>query len=110
PGLLLVLAGPATDPGAVRRLVQFVSLQKWPLLILLLDDHRDPVADWADLDPHVTRSLAWPRDAEELTRAIQERLGKHRESHRPAGDSLEDLLRRRMLTQTPSLLPLVERV
>jgi transcriptional regulator with PAS, ATPase and Fis domain len=109
PGLLLVVAGPTTDPEAVRRLVRFVSIQKWPLLFLLLNDHgRNEL--WSELGPHVSRRLAWPEEAAELTRAIQDRLGKFRETRGAGGEDLEEVLRRRLLTQTPSLLPLVERV
>jgi DNA-binding NtrC family response regulator len=109
PGLLLVLAGPQTDPAAVRRLIQFVSLQKWPLLILLLDGRSGFWSRREDFDPHVALRLAWPEDSEELIRTLQERLGRQREARRTDND-LEDVLRRRLLTQTPSLLPLVERV
>jgi DNA-binding NtrC family response regulator len=110
PGLLLVLACQNTDPQAVRRLIQFVSLQKWPLLILILNGVPFPTESWSDLDPHFASRLVWPEEAAELTRAIQERLGRHQVVRGQQGDDLEDGLRRRLLTQTPSLLPLVERV
>jgi DNA-binding NtrC family response regulator len=109
PGLLLVLASSNTDRAAVRRLVQFVSLQQWPHLFLLLEGSND-AAHWAEFDPYLARRLVWPGEAEALSRAVQDRFGKHRDPRRKSGDDPEGSLRRRLLTQTPSLLPLVERV
>lgn len=108
--LLLARTGPAEDE-AICQLVQDVTLQKLPPVLVLL--HLPGGINGKLLDPdlerHLARVLYWPQDAD-----VVARLGK--ELARANGfcpqrrDSLEDLLSRRLLAWTPSLLPLVERI
>ena len=107
-GLLLLAVSNATEQGYVRQLVQQLSLQKWPVQVVILDAlGSDPVL--TQLERRVSRRLAWPADASRLTFLVKE-LDRGRSFRFNARESLEDTLSRRLLALTPSLLPLVDRL
>ena len=65
----------------------------------------------AGLDPYVAQRLRWPDDAARLTQLIRDRAGRVRGFTGAAGpETVEEVISRRLLGQTPSLLPLVERI
>lgn len=106
--LLLVAAVPADGESAFR-LVQDICLQKWPPVVMILAGNRpDPLLE--ALDPYIARRFRWPDEAETLVRMVRDRWGRGAEFSDLHGESLPEILRRRLLAQTPSLLPLVERV
>ncbi len=109
-GLLLVGAGSPADCQAVAWLVQDVCLQKLPPVLLLVCSGQVPDDALAGLEPYVARRLRWPEDAAALTQLARDRCGRGREFTGLRDESLEELLTRKVLAQTPSLLPLVERV
>lgn len=108
-GLLLIAAGRELEAQAAVRLVQDIHLQKLPPVVVLLDAGKAPSPALAALEPYVSRCLHWPADAELLTKVVKE-LGRSGEFYGQREESLEDLLSRRLLALTPSLLPLVERI
>jgi DNA-binding NtrC family response regulator len=109
-GLLLVGAASAADCQAVAWLVQDVCLQKLPPVLLLVGSPDIPENALAALEPYVARRLRWPEDAAALTQLARDRCGRGHDFTAPRDESLEELLTRKVLAQTPSLLPLVERV
>src|SRR5580765_2955313 len=108
-GLLLIVAGTSADWQPVSLLVQDVCLQKLPPVLLLVHGDRLSDEQLSTLEPYVARRLRWPEDAATLVQMARDRFGRGREFTGTRDDSLEDLLGRRLLAQTPSLLPLVER-
>src|SRR4051794_7768215 len=69
---LLVLGVAATgDQGATRRLVQEISLQKLPVMLVVLDARKDE-SRLTFLDPYVSRRLYWPDEAAALTPLVRE--------------------------------------
>ncbi len=118
-GVLVAISGSPHEEGEVRRLVQDIVLQKLPPSVVLVDcrreasprdaSTRDASTRLEALDPYVTRRCAWPADAQRLVQLAKECAGRGR-GFDAKPDSLEDLLRRRLLAQTPSLLSLVERI
>ena len=107
-GLMLVGVARSPDRVETRRLVQDVSLQKLPVMLVLLEVKRND-SPLADLDPYVGRRLYWPDEAGQLTPLVREFTCDH--NFAPVnGTSLEHLLGQRLLALTPSLLPLVERI
>jgi DNA-binding NtrC family response regulator len=109
-GLLLLAAAGAADAEPVRRLIQDICLQKLPPAVALVEAEQADPERLAGLSPYVARRLRWPADAADLVRLVREHRGRGREFTGTNGESLEELLQRRLLAQTPSLLPLVERV
>lgn len=107
-GLLLVGVVTARDEDETRRLVQDVSLQKLPPTLVLLDARGDS-SRLASLDRFVARHLTWPGDAAMLVPLAQS-VGRGREFYVARQESLEEVLSRRLLALTPSLLPLVDRI
>jgi two-component system, NtrC family, response regulator HydG len=107
-GLLLLGVVRSPDQAETRRLVQDVSLQKLPVMVVLLDARGDD-ARLGPLDAYVTRRLYWPSESAQLTPLVRE-FGCGRDFAPANGTSLEDLLSQRLLAQTPSLLPLVDRI
>jgi len=88
--------------------VQDVSLQKLPVMVVLLDA-RGEDSRLGPLDAYVTRRLYWPSESAQLTPLVREFGCGH--EFAPAGETaLEDLLSQRLLALTPSLLPLVDRI
>ncbi len=107
-GLLLLGVVRSTDQAETRRLVQEVSLQKLPVMLVLLDARADD-SRLTLLDPYVTRRLYWPDEAAQLTPLVRE-FGCGKDFSTTNGVSLEQLLSQRLLALTPSLLPLVDRI
>jgi transcriptional regulator with PAS, ATPase and Fis domain len=107
-GMLLLGVVRSPDLAETRRLVQDISLQKLPVMLVLLDAHRhDPPL--AALDPYISRRLFWPDEEVQLTPLLREfRCAQPFDAN--ARLPLEELLSQRLLAQTPSLLPLVERI
>jgi two-component system, NtrC family, response regulator HydG len=109
-GLLVIVAGTPADCQSISRLVQDICLQKLPPVLLLFHSQHVPAEVLTNLEPYVARRLRWPDDAATLTQVAKERCGRGREFSGLGEEPLEELLTRKLLAQTPSLLPLVERV
>jgi DNA-binding NtrC family response regulator len=109
-GLLVVVAARPADCQPVSWLVQDVCLQKLPPVLLVVHSGQVPGEQLAGLDPYVARRLRWPEDAATLTQMARDRHGRGGEFTGTRTESLEELLTRNLLAQTPSLLPLVERI
>ena len=110
-GLLLLATASAEDAEPLVRLVQEIYLQKWPPIVILVegqDDGRE--SGLTRLDPYIYRRLSWPHEATTLVNLVKERLGRCRSFSDLHEESLLDALRQRLLAQTPSLLPLVDRI
>jgi two-component system, NtrC family, response regulator HydG len=105
-GLLLIAVASAAERAEARHLVQDICLQKLPPIVVILDALG---TDLADLDPYISRRLAWPDEAAALANLTQA-VSRSREFHVGRKESLEELLSRRLLALTPSLLPLVDRI
>src|SRR5262249_18300514 len=127
--LILLAATSAADAEQILRLVQEIYLQKLPSVLLVVetaDGSVEPVelghptlggnllssasSYLACLDPYVAGRLHWPADAGLLSELVKDRLGRGRPFLEPEEETLEEVIGRRLLCQTPSLLPLVERL
>jgi two-component system response regulator HydG len=108
--LLLALALPEeTEP--LYRLVQEITLLKLPPIILIVEGDALPRrGELAALDPYIAKRLRWPEDAGILLAAVHENLGEGYGFLEPREESLSETISQRLLAQTPSLLPMVERL
>jgi DNA-binding NtrC family response regulator len=107
--LLLVTASPV-ESERVLRLVQEIYLQKLPPVLMIIETGAaGPGRGLASLDPYVASRLRWPEDSARLVTLLRDRLDEMSLAA-PAVETLEDVIARRLLVQTPSLLPLVERI
>jgi DNA-binding NtrC family response regulator len=109
-GLLLVAVAAADDAEPVTRLIQDICLRRLPPVVALVEADAAAGGRLAGLTPYVAGRLRWPADADALVRLVREQRGRGREFTATNGETLEELLQRRLLALTPSLLPLAERV
>lgn len=110
-GWLVVAVASAADGIATINLVQDIGLQKLPPVVVVVEGSHaiDTSVSLTALGPYIERRLRWPDDAGALTQLLHDR-GRCREFAVMRETNLEELLRRRLLVFTPSLLPLVERI
>jgi DNA-binding NtrC family response regulator len=110
-GLLLLGCAGADDAEAILRLVQEIYLRKLPqLLVLLESDGRAISQDLSALDSYVVSRLRWPRDAESMAKLVNERVRRFGRVPGSQPETVEQVISRRLMSHTPSLLPLVERI
>jgi two-component system response regulator HydG len=109
-GLLLLAVDNVSEVPSVYHIVQGICLQKLPPVIVIVDAVQPPNAEMDALEPYCTRRIRWPEQADALLALARERSGRGIDFSEMGGGSLEELLSQRLLAQTPSLLPLVERV
>src|SRR5262245_34498363 len=107
-GLLLLALALPCDPEPIQYLVQEVRLQKLSPLVGVLDGNGAPAEHLQALAPHFAHLLRWPDEADKLVQLVREQLGPHWDGSRE--ETVADIIRRRLLSFTPSLLPLLERI
>jgi two-component system response regulator HydG len=109
-GILLLAAASPVESERVLRLVQEIYLQKLPPVLMIVEAGTPaPGRGLVGLDPYVACRLRWPDEAARLTQLLRDRLADVTEVT-PPQESVEDVIARRLLVQTPSLVPLVERL
>src|SRR5207253_3289804 len=81
-----------------------------PVILVLAGDEAVRSKELTSLTPYVAQQLHWPEDASLLPGLVKERLSHGREFSDKADESLEEVISRRLLSWTPSLLPMVERI
>src|SRR5262249_25656348 len=109
-GLLLIGAAAAAECESITRLIQDITLQKLPPVVVI--SASDPAANarLACVESYVSKRLRWPEDAPMLRHLVLDRFGRGREFTGTRAETLEEVLGRRLLAQTPSLLPLADRI
>jgi DNA-binding NtrC family response regulator len=109
-GLLVLAAASAADSKRVVRLVQDVSLLKWPATILVLADKAAQTEHMNQLQGRIARFLRWPADARQLGNLLKQPPSGEPILPVPKEKGLAETLGRSLLRSTPSLLPLVDRL
>jgi DNA-binding NtrC family response regulator len=109
-GLLLLVANTAADCEAIKGLVQEICLQKLPLTVVLLVADESLETNLVGLDPYICKRLPWPQQAATVRGLLRECSGRGHGFTGTGPETLEEILSRRLLAQTPSLLPLVEHI
>jgi two-component system, NtrC family, response regulator HydG len=106
-GLLLLTTASAAESQQILHLVREFYIRKLPPIIMIVAS--DGATDLREMQPYVAEYLHWPNDAPRLTQLIHDRLGRVRDFLAPKSvETVEEVISRRLLTQTPSLLPLIE--
>jgi DNA-binding NtrC family response regulator len=111
-----VLIAAVTDPGEVEpllRLLQEVAIQSLELSAFLVTGPDLPACPEIDaIEPHVAARLAWPGDANALAGLVRERCSAANPFLGTRDETLEEVIRRRLLSLTPSLCQeqMVERI
>src|SRR5260370_10113641 len=110
-GLLLVAVASVAEADKAFRLIQEISIQQFPVQIVLIEGEALPHGEGRNnLDHHITARLRWPDDSQRLLRLTREPLGKGAGFLGTRTETLEEIISRRLLSHTPSLLALVERI
>ncbi len=110
-GLFLLASASAADSDQVRRLVQEIYLQKLPIVCLVVETEAARAGrDLAGLDAYAARRLLWPAEASLVSQFVGERAARIPHATAMEEETIEEVVRRRLMSQTPSLLPLVERI
>lgn len=108
-GLLLLAAASRVESVPIVQLVREIYIRKLPPIIMIVAG--DKAEKMGDLQQYVAVCLRWPRDAGKLSKLLHERVGKvHDFLATNSIETVEEVIARRLLTQTPSLMPLVERL
>jgi transcriptional regulator with PAS, ATPase and Fis domain len=109
--VLLLAAASPVESERVLRLVQEIHLQKLPAALYLIEAGAPgPGRGLAHLDPYVAGRLRWPDGAGRLVEALRQRLAAEHDLFDTFEETVEDVIARRLLVQTPSLLPMIDRV
>jgi DNA-binding NtrC family response regulator len=110
-GLLVLAAASTAEAKQLQSLVQEISIQKWPPVILVVaGEAATRSKELESLHAYVTQQLHWPQDASLLAGLVKERLGRGHNFTGTEEESLEEIIGRRLLGWTPSLMPMVERI
>jgi DNA-binding NtrC family response regulator len=109
--LLLLAAASRSESEKILKLVEEIYIKKLPPIIMIVEETNPEIGKHLQqLDAYVSQRLRWPEDADRLTQAIRERIGRVGQLVGQTRESVPDQIRRRLLGQTPSLKPLVERI
>jgi DNA-binding NtrC family response regulator len=108
-GLLLLAAASDAQAEPILQIVREIYIRKLPPIIMIVAGEQ--AGEMEDVQQYVAQSLRWPGDAGRLTDLIRERISRvHDFLATDTNETIEDVMSRQLLTQTPSLLPLVERL
>jgi DNA-binding NtrC family response regulator len=108
-GVLLLTAASSAELEDILRLVREIYIRKLPPILLIIA--HEQLAGLDVVEQYAAYSLRWPHDAMRLTQLIREHMsGASEFLATQAHEPIEEVISRQLLTQTPSLLPLIERI
>jgi two-component system response regulator HydG len=108
-GLLLLAAASNAEAESILQLVREIYIRKLPPIIMIVAGEH--VGRMDELQQYVAHYLCWPFDADRLVQLIRQRMGRVRGFLATnSQETLEQIISRQLLSQTPSLIPLVERL
>jgi two-component system response regulator HydG len=108
-GLLLLAAPSDGQVEPILRLLREIYIRRLPPIIMIVASTSARRMD--EVEQYVAQLLHWPNDADRLMQLIRQRIGRvHDFLATNDEESVEQKVSRKLLTQTPSLLPLVERL
>jgi DNA-binding NtrC family response regulator len=108
-GILLLVMGGVGGSEGIFRLVQEVYLRLLPPRLVLIQGNETPLDhELAHLD--FTARFRWPADTNTLLDLIRETLPHVAPLRTTEAPSVRDVIQQRLLTHTPSLTPLAERL
>jgi two-component system response regulator HydG len=107
-GLVLIAVTEHAELIAAKHLLQDINLQRLPAMAVLIDGCPHD-GFLVGLEPYAFRRLRWPAESVALDHLVRE-VGRGTPFGRLEQESLDDILARRVLAATPSLVPLVDRI
>jgi DNA-binding NtrC family response regulator len=112
-GVLIIAVNTAPEAEPLFRLLQEVSIQNLDLAVVVVTGEQLPACREIDLiAPRLAALVAWPAGAGELTRLVRDRAASANTFLGTREETLEEVIRRRLLSLTPSLTQeqMIERV
>jgi transcriptional regulator with PAS, ATPase and Fis domain len=110
-GVLVLAAFTPMEAKQSMRLAQEIAIQKWPTVMLsIAGETVNSSKEMTAMEGFVAHQLSWPDDAALLAGLAKERLGRGRPFIVNEEGALEEIIGRKLLSWTPSLLPMVERI
>ncbi len=106
---VVVAVAANTPPETLTRVVQTLRMLRLPPPVIVTEGQPTSIAqNLRDLSLFVGPRFSWPGEAGSLIRLVREQLGRHADTHAPGEEPVMDLIRRRLLAFTPSLVPMLE--
>jgi two-component system, NtrC family, response regulator HydG len=110
-GVLVLAASTPADAKQVLRLVQEITLEQFPITVLVVtSDAASQSRELAHIDSRIHHRLKWPEQGSLLAGLMKDRMGRGQTFTDSAEKSREEILGRRLLRWTPSLIPMVDRL
>lgn len=111
-GTLLVLTtGSAKESEEVERVVQDLQILQAPVQLVVVESENARIErSLSFLEPYLLRRVSWPEQAEVLADLLRGLPIVHHSLEGGYEGSLEDSIRERLQTQTPSLVPMTDRL
>ena len=112
-GLLIFAVASQADTEKAVRLQREITLQQFPVTSVLLRSEAAPIPEMRNgngTDHFLDGRLSWPADSAALVRLAKEFAGEGDGFLGTRQETLEEIISHRLLSQTPSLLPLVDRI
>jgi two-component system response regulator HydG len=110
-GTLVLVISSAADARAAASLVHEISLQKWPpIIVITTHGEHCRSKDLAAIEGYISRQISWPEDSVVLTDLLGARMSQGQPFMDIEGETLEQMIARRLLRWTPSLFAMVDRI
>jgi two-component system response regulator HydG len=110
-GTLVLVISSAADARAAASLVHEISLQKWPpIIVITTHGEHCRSKDLASIEGYISRQISWPEDSVVLTDLLGARMSQGQPFMDMEGETLEQMIARRLLHWTPSLFAMVDRI
>jgi DNA-binding NtrC family response regulator len=112
-GVLVIAVSTPAEIELLKRLIQEISIQNLHLSVVVVTPEELAVCpELESIHAQITSRLLWPNDATQLATLIQERSADSNTFLGTRQETLEEVIRRRLLSLTPSLTQdqIIERV
>jgi two-component system response regulator HydG len=110
-GMLILTVASVVDAREVRRQVQAITLQRWPVTVLVVATETAAASGELNcLHGRVSGQFQWPRDAAALARFTKKRFSQESRPISALQPSLPEVICREFLGMTPALWPLADQL